>query len=111
MIRNILNDGISGTFDTIVMSQTWNNRYEESDNLTVIQLALRLAFAATRVSVSVDMLSSYADHQLPEVFYYSPEEMFAFGKTLTRRVTLRHDYRPFEFCLQLFHDTAEGYVP
>jgi len=111
MLRNILTEGIGGTFDTVVMSQTWNNRYQESDNLRVIQSALRLAFEATRVSVSIDMLSSYADRQNPEVFYYSPEDMFAFAKTLTPRVTLRHDYRPFEFCLQLFHANADGYVP
>jgi SAM-dependent methyltransferase len=110
-LRNILAEGVGGIFDTVVMSQTFNNRYQESDNVQVMQTALRIAFAATQVSVSVDMLSSYADIRRPELFYYSPEEMFGFARTLTPRVALRHDYRPFEFCLQLFHETADGYVP
>jgi SAM-dependent methyltransferase len=110
-LRNILTDGIDGVFDTVVMSQTWNNRYQESDNVQVMEAVLRAAFDATRVSVSVDMLSSYADLRRPEVFYYSPEEMFAFAKTIARRVVLRHDYRSFEFCIQLFHDDVEGFVP
>jgi SAM-dependent methyltransferase len=108
-LRNVFTEGIGGTFDTIVMSQTFNNRYQQSDNLEVMRAAVRAAFASASVSVSVDMLSSHVDFQVPELFYYSPEEMFKFAKSLTRRVVLRHDYRPFEFCLQLFHDGAHGY--
>ena len=110
-LRNFLTEGIAGEFDTIVMSQALNNRYEQSDNVRVMQAALRAAFASTRVSVSVDMLSSYVDFHAPDLFYYSPEEIFSFAKTLARRVVLRHDYRPFEFCIQLFHEAAGGYVP
>lgn len=110
-LRNIFKDGIPGRFDTIVLSQVLNNRYEESDNADVMRTALRLAFESSDVSVSVDMLSSYADDRRGELFYYSPEEIFAFAKSLARRVVLHHDYRPFEFCIQLFHDNAPGYVP
>lgn len=110
-LRNFLSEGIAGELDTIVISQVLNNRYEHSDNVRVMQAALRAAFASARVSLSVDMLSSYVDFRAPDLFYYSPEEIFRFAKTLTRRVLLRHDYRPFEFCVQLFHETAGGYVP
>lgn len=109
-LRNIFSEGISGTFDTIVLSQVLNNRYRESNNLEVMQAAVKMAFARSNTAVSVDMLSSYVDFESPDLFYYSPEVMFAFAKSLTRRVILRHDYRPFEFCLQLFHDDAPGYI-
>jgi len=59
----------------------------------------------------VDMMSSYVDYQDPALYYYSPEEIFRFSKTLTRRVMLRHDYRPFEFCIQLFHASVGPYIP
>jgi 2-polyprenyl-3-methyl-5-hydroxy-6-metoxy-1,4-benzoquinol methylase len=110
-LRNIFTEGIDGIFDTVVISQTLNNRYQHSDNVRVMQSALRTTFECARTSVSVDMLSTYADLRRPELFYYSPEEMFAFAKTLTRRVVLRHDYRPSEFCLQLFQESSDGYVP
>jgi 2-polyprenyl-3-methyl-5-hydroxy-6-metoxy-1,4-benzoquinol methylase len=109
-LRNLFIEGIEGEFDTVVMSQTLNNRYQHSDNVRVMQAALRTTFERARISISVDMLSTYADLRRPELFYYSPEEMFAFAKTLTRRVVLRHDYRPSEFCLQLFQQSTEGYV-
>ena len=108
--RNIFVDGIEGMYDTIVMSQVLNNRYQKSDNMRVMKRALELAFEHTRVSVSVDMISSYVDFRNPELFYYSPEEIFRFAKTIASRVLLRHDYRGFEFCIQLFHDGVEGYV-
>jgi SAM-dependent methyltransferase len=109
-VRNIFIDGIEGNYDTVVMSQVLNNRYQKSDNMQVMQRALELAFQHTRVSVSVDMLSTYVDFRNPDLFYYSPEDIFRIAKVIAPRVLIRHDYRAFEFCVQLFHLEAEGYV-
>jgi SAM-dependent methyltransferase len=108
--RNIFEQGISGQFDTVIMSQVLNNRYQSSNNVEVMQAALNLAFQHTTTSVSVDMMSSYVDFESAELFYYSPEQILALAKSITKRVILRHDYRPFEFCIQLFHDQVDGYV-
>jgi hypothetical protein len=75
-----------------------------------MQRALELAFEHTRVSVSVDMLSTYVDFSNPDLFYYSPEEIFRTARRISSRVLLRHDYRAFEFCIQLFHEEVEGYI-
>lgn len=109
-VRNVFQDGIDGSFDTVVMSQVLNNRYQKSDNMQVMQRALELAFEHTRISVSVDMLSTYVDFQNPDLFYYAPEEIFRVAKAIAPRVLIRHDYRAFEFCVQLFHREAEGYL-
>ena len=109
-LRNVFIEGIEGAYDTVVMSQVLNNRYQKSDNMQVIRRALELAFEHTRVSVSVDMISTYVDFRNPDLFYYSPEEVFRIAKAISPRVLLRHDYRAFEFCIQLFHEGVEGYV-
>lgn len=109
-VRNIFVDGIDGMYDTVAMSQVLNNRYEKSDNMRVMQRALEVAFEHTRISVSVDMLSTYVDFRNPDLFYYSPEEIFRVAKSIAPRVLMRHDYRAFEFCVQLFHPEAEGYL-
>jgi len=101
--RNIFENGISGVYDTIVMSQVLNNRYSNSDNMEVMCNAIELAFKHTTTSVSIDMMSSYVDFMSPELYYYKPEEIFKFAKSLTKKVRLLHEYRPFEFCIQLFH--------
>src|SRR4051812_14688976 len=97
-LRNIFLEGIEGAYDTIVMSQVLNNRYRKSDNMQVMQRALALAFEHTRISVAVDMLSTYVDFRNPDLYYYSPEDIFRVAKTISPRVVVRHDYRAFEFC-------------
>ena len=109
-LRNVFSEGIDGFYDVIVLSQVLNNRYQKSDNLQVMQRMLELAFAHSRVAVSIDMLSDYADAQRPELFYYSPGEMLKMAKGISRRVVLRHDYRPYEFCIQIFHDEVPGFI-
>ena len=108
--RNVFRDGIGGTFDTVVMSQVLNNRYAESDNWQVMQTAMALAFEHSRVSVSIDMMSTRVDFQISELFYYEPAEVFRYAQTIAPRVLLRHDYRGFEFTVQLFHAAAPGYI-
>ena len=109
-MRNALCDGIDGIYDTIVMSQVLNNRYQYSDNIAVMSTMLSLAYAHTRVSVSVDMMSNYVDYEDPALFYYSPEDIFRIAKQISKRVVLRFDYRPFEFCIQLYHDDVGGFA-
>ena len=109
-VRNIFLEGIDGIYDTVVMSQVLNNRYQKSDNMQVMRRALELAFQHTRTSVSVDMLSTYVDFRNSELFYYSPDEIFRVAKAISPRVIIRHDFRAFEFCVQMFHQEVEGYL-
>ena len=46
----------------------------------------------------------------PDLFYYSPEEIFRIAKQIAPRVVIRHDYRAFEFCVQLYHADVEDYI-
>lgn len=110
-LRNIFEKGINGVYDTIVMSQVLNNNYQKSDNKQVMFAAIKLCFEHSRHSISIDMMSSYVDFRNPDLFYYCPEEVFEFSKSISRRVVIRHDYRPYEFCVQLFHEDAPGFIP
>lgn len=107
-VRNVFLQGIEGTYDTVVISQLLNDRYQKSDNMKVIQRALELAFEHSRVSVSVDMLSSLFQFHNPDWFYYSPMEIFRIAKAITELVAIRHDYMDSEFCIQLFHQEPDG---
>jgi trans-aconitate methyltransferase len=101
-LRDVTRDGIAHEADFVVMCEVFNGRYEHASNVEVVQRVLREAFAAARVAVSIDLLSTYVDYQTPNAFHYSPEEMFAYAKSLTRFVALRHDYLPFHFTMFLF---------
>jgi SAM-dependent methyltransferase len=106
-VRDIFTEGIAHSADYVVMCQVFNNRYADSDNDRVVQDAIARALAAARIGVSIDMLTSYVNYEEPHLFYFSPEKMFAFAKSLTPFVRLRHDYLRFDFTLFLYKQGTE----
>lgn len=105
-LRDIFRDGIDGEHDYVVMCQVFNNRYADIRNDVIVKQAMAIAFQSVRRAVSIDMLSSYVNYEEPHLFYFSPEEMFAHARSLTRFVCLRHDYLPFHFTIVLYRDGA-----
>ena len=103
-VRDIQTQGIPTRFDYIVSSQTFNNRFMHDDNMQVMQDVLRIAYEACDKGLAVDMMTSYVDFKEDHLFYYQPEDIFRYAKSLTKRVMLRHDYPMFEFAIFLFKD-------
>ena len=91
-------------FDFVVSSSAFNLPVSDGDNYAFITDILTRCFQHARLGVAVDFLTSYVDFQSPEAFHYSPERTFAIGKSITKRVSLRHDYPLYEFCLYLYPD-------
>lgn len=91
-------------FDYVVASQVFNNRLQEEDNLEVVKDIMRRSFEATTRAVAIDMLSTYVDYREDQLYYFSPEEIFTFCRSLSKRVCLRHDYPLFEFTVYIFKD-------
>jgi SAM-dependent methyltransferase len=52
--------------------------------------------------IAMDFLSTYVDFKKSGNFHASPEKVFKIAKKLSRRVVLRHDYLPFEFCVFIY---------
>lgn len=92
------------TVDWIVSSTTFNLRLDRHDNYDLVATVLERAFPRARKGLAIDFLSSHADFQHPEAFHYDPARLFGIAKSLTKRVTLRHDYPLFEFMLYLYPD-------
>ena len=105
-VRDVQTEGIPEKFDYVVSSQTFNNRLAHEDNMKVMQDVLRIGYQASDKGMAIDMFTSYVDFREERLFYYSPEEIFRFSKTLTKRVLLRHDYPLFEFTVYLYRDFA-----
>lgn len=94
------------SFDYVVSSQVFNLRLGEGKNDALVKDMLRIMYRMARNGVAVDFLTSYVDYEQDHLHYYRPEDLFSFAKQLTRRVTLRHDYPLFEFCLYLYPNFA-----
>ena len=65
---------------------------------------IKKSYELCNKAVAIDMLTSYVDFKEEHLHYYEPEEIFSFCKTITKRVTLRHDYPLFEFMICLYKD-------
>lgn len=105
-VRDVQADGIPEKFEYVISSQTFNNRLAHEDNMNLMLDVLRLSYEAGTKGVAIDMLTAYVDFQEAHLYYYPPEEIFHFCKTLTKRVILRHDYPLFEFAVYLYKDFA-----
>ena len=106
-LADISRDDIADRCDYVVMCQVFNNKYREANNVAVVEGAIRRAFLAADKAVSIDMLSSYVNRMEDNLFYYSPEQMFGFAKSLTPYVSLLHGYLDHHFTIQLFKGRSE----
>jgi SAM-dependent methyltransferase len=95
-----------GEYDFVIASGALNAALPSGGNQAHIEHALRNMYPRSRHAVCVDFLSSYVDFQKPGAFHTDPGWALVAARRLTRRVSLRHDYMPYEFAVFLFHDDA-----
>jgi SAM-dependent methyltransferase len=93
-----------GTYDFVLASGILNAALPSGGNQSHSELVLRKMYLRSQRAVCIDFLSTYVDFQKPGAHHTDPGWALAAAKRLTRRVILRHDYMPFEFCMYLFRD-------
>jgi SAM-dependent methyltransferase len=97
---DFLDDSFEGEWDYVFAGGIFYR--EVSDSLDLMRRSIAKMFKMCRKGVAFNSLSSYADEKEPGEFLASPEETFAFCKTLTKFVTLRHDYMPHDFTIYMY---------
>jgi len=106
--KDILEDDFP-EFDVIVSSSSFNNKLGEVDNYTFIKSILNKCYLHSKEAVAIDFLTSYVDYKHDYAFYYEPEKVLEISKSITRRISIRHDYPLFEFCIYMYRDTVFPY--
>ncbi|MBN1269870.1 MAG: class I SAM-dependent methyltransferase [Kiritimatiellae bacterium] len=101
-VRDILVEKPSRSFDFIVASGVFNTRLENTDHAAYVERMVETMFGLATEAVSVNFLSTHVDFQKPEAFHCDPAWIMDVAARLSRRFVLRHDYFPFEFCVQVF---------
>lgn len=103
-VRDVLRDGIDGSYDYVLSSGLHN--LETGRNGLEMKRLLRHAWTAARRGVGVNMLSHWASKQPGGRHFYDPATMLRVARTLTSRVTLRHDYLPHDFTIFLYREAT-----
>lgn len=102
--RDIQKKQFSKKFDWIVGIGLTNH----ASTYPHLQSMLKEMFRICKKGVAIDFISSYVDYRDKNIFYTSPLKIFDFAKKLTKRVSLRHDYLPYEFCLYLYKNDKKN---
>lgn len=101
-VKDIEEDKINEKFDWVFSSGIFNNKM--TDNASSIRSMLKRMFKLCNKGVAADFMSTFVDFKSKGAYYANPEVVFGFCETLSRRVLLRHDYMPFEFCIYIYKD-------
>ena len=97
---DILAGGLAERFDYFVLSGALN--YKVEDNMSLTRDMLGAMFELAGEGVAVNFLTSYVNYEHPRNFHHSPEAVFGLARSMTRWVTIRHDYPLWEFTLFMY---------
>jgi len=96
---------ISGRFDWVVESGVFN--YMISDHQTFVGNMVRKMFKAARKGIAIDFLNNNGSFFSSGLYHPDPADLYRFCSKLSKRVVLRCDYKPTEFCVYVYKDTRE----
>jgi SAM-dependent methyltransferase len=97
---------IHGRFDWAFESGVFN--YKVSDHETFVRNMIRKMLKASTRGIAADFLNHRGGFLSAGLYHPDPADIYAMCSKLSRRVTLRCDYKPTEFCVYLYRDVKEG---
>lgn len=101
-VTDIEEETVDRKFDWVVASGIFNHKTSGSPEF--IEGMLSRMFQLSIRGVACDFLSSYVSFTNEDAHYSTPESIFSFCKTISKRASLRHDYMPYEFCVYIYND-------
>jgi SAM-dependent methyltransferase len=89
--RDVLSDGLGGTFDYVLMSALFND--PGPDPPEFLRSMASLAFAQAKIGIGFNFISSYVNEIDDGLVYHDPTEVTEFViENLTRRMSVFHHY-------------------
>ncbi len=74
------------------------------DSYSYLESILKEMINISNKGVVMNFITDYVDFKNKGTFYTSPEKIFKIAKKFSKRVVLRHDYLPFEFCIYIYKE-------
>ncbi len=100
-VRDILKEGVAETFDYCLISGIFNNKI--SNNWRFLTAVLETLWPHIRKGIAFNLITSYVDYRESHLYYADPCKIYNWIKLhLTRFITLRSDYLPFEYTVYAY---------
>lgn len=106
-VANVVETGLSETYDLVFSSGVHNIRRKDADEFTARTFELFARHSA--IGFASNFLSDRVDKALEHAHHSSPVRVLELGYRHSRRLVLRNDYMPFEFTL--FVDMRDDFDP
>jgi SAM-dependent methyltransferase len=91
LCRDVIREGLPQEFDTVLMSQMFNNARTDSERF--LEQMLVTAFAGCRRALGFNFISTYVNHRDEGLDYHDPSAVLRLcTEKLSRKVTLQHHY-------------------
>ena len=94
------------TFDIVVASGIFNHKFDSGENDLFVERVLKKAWSLCTEGFAFDFLSDKVDYRYDHTYHNNPERILGLAYGLSRNVSLRNDYMPFEFCLYVGKDDS-----
>jgi 2-polyprenyl-3-methyl-5-hydroxy-6-metoxy-1,4-benzoquinol methylase len=102
-VKDIFSLNFKKKYDYVVCSQVFNHKLSQ-DNFKLVKKIIPKMYSLSSKGCVIDFLTNYVDYKEKHLYYYNPEKVFKYAKTISKNVTLRHDYNLFEFSLYILKD-------
>ena len=94
------------TFNIVVASGIFNHKFDSGENDLFVERVLKKAWFLCTEGVAFDFLSDKVDYRYDHTYHNNPERILGLAYGLSRNVSFRNDYMPFEFCLYVGKDDS-----
>lgn len=105
---DILQEDIVKKYDHVYCISTIQHKPKFDDAALYLKRMIAAMFSLTEKVLVFDVFTDKVEFMNDENLYFNPAQLLEYCQTLTSRLTLRHDYRPFQYMMYLYKDTLKN---
>lgn len=110
LCKDILTEKFDEQYDYVVCAATVQLRPKYGDHVEYVHNMVKKMFSLTKKALAFDVFSGRVEYMDIEKVYMDPLQLLEFCYSLTRRVILRNDHRPYELMMYLYKNTSKGEI-
>ena len=108
LCADLLQDSFSKKYDYVFCISTIQHKPKYADGSAYLKKMIAAMFSITEKVLVFDAFTNRVEFMNDDNLYIDPVELLHFGLTLTNRLTLKHDYRPYQYMMRLYKDTSKN---
>lgn len=87
--------------DVVIESGMFNAKLEHESQIEYVKNSVREMYEFCKFGVAADFMTDRVDWVADGAFHLKPDLALEIGFGITKKVILRHDYLPYEYCIYL----------